>query len=131
MRTGSVLLILVVFGIWLSDACKITLKVRSSTKTPFKLQVYIPAMQLKTERVLFSGPSEKKVQVNGDSNKCMEKKWVFRTWKQDKDGNWVVAKETHGKLVGVGFIRILIDDSLNPIANDRMGIACSEGAVCG
>lgn len=45
------------------DACKIHLKVKSKTKTPFQIQVFIPSLKQKTERVTFSGPGEKKVMV--------------------------------------------------------------------
>jgi|EndMetStandDraft_8_1072994.scaffolds.fasta_scaffold1357120_1 hypothetical protein len=63
----------------------------------------------------------------------MGKKWVVKTWKQNDDGNWVPASKTSGKLGGVGTFRILVEDSLVPHGNDRMGVACSEsdGPLCG
>ncbi|KAI6241266.1 hypothetical protein M3Y99_00351500 [Aphelenchoides fujianensis] len=90
------------------------------------MQVLIPSMKLKTERVLFKGPSEKKVQINGEH--CMDKMWVFKVWQKNKKGRWVGATKSMAKLGGTGYIRVIVDDSLKPIANDRMGIACSEGS---
>lgn len=60
----------------------------------------------------------------------MDQKWIFKTWKQE-NGQWVGAAQTSGKLGGEGYFRIFVEDNLMPWGNDRMGIACSEGAVCG
>ncbi|CAD5210190.1 unnamed protein product [Bursaphelenchus xylophilus] len=125
MKLSILLLLVTLLAL---DACKITLKARSRTKTPFQLQVYIPSLKQKTERVTFNGPGEKKVLIEGGS--CMDKKWVFKTWKQ-VDGKWVGAAQNSGKLGGSGWFRVIVEDNLMPFGNDRYGIACSEGAVCG
>ncbi|CAD5206980.1 unnamed protein product [Bursaphelenchus okinawaensis] len=126
MKSAVVLLLLA--SLVALEACKVNLKVRSQTKKPFQIQVFIPSLKQKTERVTFTGPGEKKVLIQGGN--CMDKKWVFKTWKE-VNGKWVGAAQNSGKLGGSGWIRVLVDDRLLPFGNDRYGIACSEGAVCG
>lgn len=44
-------------------ACKITVKLKSNTKQKFRIQVFVPSVKQKSEKVLFIGPEEKKLQV--------------------------------------------------------------------
>lgn len=46
-----------------TESCKITIKIKSQTKNKFRIQVFIPSIKQKTERVSFEGPEEKKVMV--------------------------------------------------------------------
>jgi hypothetical protein len=58
---------LAILILWLniekSDACKITIKLKSNTKEKFRIQVFVPSVKQKSEKVLFTGPDEKKLQV--------------------------------------------------------------------
>ena len=45
------------------ETCKITIKLKSQTKEKFKIQVLVPSVKQKSERLLFTGPEEKKLQV--------------------------------------------------------------------
>ncbi|KAI6182850.1 hypothetical protein M3Y97_00425100 [Aphelenchoides bicaudatus] len=128
----SCLIVFFLIGLSLVESsCKITLKVRSATKEPFQLQVYIPSMHLKTERVTFEGKGvEKKVHIAGAN--CMDKRWLVKTWKSG-EGGWVPAAHTSGKLGGIGTFRLVVDEKLKPHGHDRMGVMCSEsdGPLCG
>ncbi|KAI1728373.1 putative immunogenic protein NIP-3 [Ditylenchus destructor] len=103
---------------------------RQRKRNVFKrIQVFIPSIKQKTERVSFEGPEEKKVMISGEN--CLGKKWVVRTWKPDGKGDWVGAKQESAKIDGMGWMRIIVDDNLLPRIHDRMAIFCSEGELCG
>ena len=59
--------LLAVLILWLNiekaNACKITIKLKSNTKEKFRIQVFVPSVKQKSEKVLFTGPDEKKLQV--------------------------------------------------------------------
>lgn len=58
------LISLVFVLIWnLLDACKITIKIKSNTLNEFQIQVFIPSIKQKTERVTFNGKEEKIIKV--------------------------------------------------------------------
>ncbi|KAH7726815.1 putative immunogenic protein NIP-3 [Aphelenchoides avenae] len=78
---------------------------------------------------MFDGPGEKRVKIAGED--CMAKKWVVKTWKQTEDGEWVHAKTSSAKFDGSGWMRIIVEDNLMPWVNDRMGVLCAEGNLCG
>lgn len=61
----------------------------------------------------------------------MDKKWVVRTWKLDSNNNWISAKQNEAKIDGNGWFRIIVGDDYLPRINDRFGIFCSEGDLCG
>jgi len=110
--------------------CKIMVKVRSQTKNKFQLQIFIPSIQAKSERVTFTEPEEKKIEVAGEN--CAEKKWVFRTWKPDGAGDWIGAKQDEARVDGNGWVRLVVDDELRPRFMDRLGVACGESQwLCG
>lgn len=57
-------ILLFIVAINVGKACKIQIKVRSLTQNKFKIQVYIPSIKQKTERMLFTAKEEKKVRVS-------------------------------------------------------------------
>uniref|UniRef100_A0A914C597 Uncharacterized protein n=1 Tax=Acrobeloides nanus TaxID=290746 RepID=A0A914C597_9BILA len=132
MKSSISAILIILSFLVLLDACKITVKLKSRTRNKFQIQIFVPALKQKTEKVTFERPGEKKVQVEG--LECWKEHWLIRTWKLDADGNWVHAlpddKELKVKLEGNGWLRIMIDDDLKPWINERNGIFCSEG-MCG
>lgn len=45
------------------NACKIKVMIRSQTNQKFGIQIFVPSVKQKTERILFTGKKEKIVQV--------------------------------------------------------------------
>ncbi|KAF7639831.1 hypothetical protein Mgra_00000751, partial [Meloidogyne graminicola] len=109
----------------------ITIKLKSQTKEKFKIQILVPSVKQKSERLLFTGPEEKKLQIDGDN--CLTKKWIVRTWKQDNSStsSWVLAKEEGAFIDGMGWVRIVVDNELRPRMTDRLSVFCSESPLCG
>uniref|UniRef100_A0A914S4K8 Uncharacterized protein n=1 Tax=Parascaris equorum TaxID=6256 RepID=A0A914S4K8_PAREQ len=68
------------------NGCKIRLKIFSQTWDPFQIQVFIPAIQSRTER-----------------KECNKYQWSFKTWKL-VGNDWIPAKEKKMKLDGDGWI---------------------------
>jgi len=97
------------------------------------IQILVPGIMQKTERVLFNGPEEKKVEISGEhcQGNDLTKKWVFHTWKQDGHGNWVGAVQETVRIDGNGRFELLIKDDLRPILGDRLGVLCAENDICG
>jgi hypothetical protein len=58
---NSLCLFIIIFT--LGEACKITVKLKSNTKEKFRIQIFVPSVEQKSEKVLFTGPEEKKLQV--------------------------------------------------------------------
>ncbi|KAK0423810.1 hypothetical protein QR680_008341 [Steinernema hermaphroditum] len=111
------------------EACKINVKVRSRTETPFRFQIFIPSIKQQSEQITFNGKGDRDIKIQGTN--CNSKHWTFKTWKQNAAGDWVPAKETKGKYEGEGWFRVIIDNDLSPFLYDRMGIMCSEGSIGG
>ncbi|KAH7710147.1 putative immunogenic protein NIP-3 [Aphelenchoides avenae] len=106
--------------IQVSEQCSIKVKVRSQTKNAFQIQILVPAIKRKTERVTFKHEGEKKVHIQGEN--CMMKSWKFRTWRLNEDGDWVAAKETEAFLDGSGTIVVNVPDTLQPHLGGRFGV---------
>nr|CDP94144.1 Bm7214 [Brugia malayi] len=93
-------------------SCKIKVKMQSKTDKPFQIQIYVPAIKMKTERI--------------KGEKCDEKHWIIKTWKKI-DNKWIPAKETKAKFEGLGSFGISVKDDLLPQITNRFAVACSEG----
>uniref|UniRef100_A0A1I7Y793 PUD1_2 domain-containing protein n=1 Tax=Steinernema glaseri TaxID=37863 RepID=A0A1I7Y793_9BILA len=128
MRVQSFALCCLLLAVGL-EACKITVKVRSRTETPFRFQMFIPAIHQQSELITFTGKGDRDIKIQGKD--CNTKHWTFKTWKQTAAGEWVPAKETKGKYEGEGWFRVIIDSDLAPFLYDRQGIMCSEGTIGG
>uniref|UniRef100_A0AC35GP75 Uncharacterized protein n=1 Tax=Panagrolaimus sp. PS1159 TaxID=55785 RepID=A0AC35GP75_9BILA len=121
------LLLCVIFAVVI-DACQVTVKLRSKTNHKFRVQVYVPSIEQKSEKILFTKPGDKKITVTGEN--CTSLPWVVRTWKQNEQGEWIHAKEVKAKLDGRGWLRVIVGDDYMPFFMDRSGVSCSEG-FCG
>ncbi|KAK6112355.1 hypothetical protein QQG55_47385 [Brugia pahangi] len=106
-------------------ACKIKVKMQSKTDKPFQIQIYVPAIKMKTERVTFTNRDEiRTALIKGE--KCDEKHWIIKTWKKI-DNKWIPAKETKAKFEGLGSFGLSVKDDLLPQITNRFAVACSEG----
>uniref|UniRef100_A0A914LIU6 Uncharacterized protein n=1 Tax=Meloidogyne incognita TaxID=6306 RepID=A0A914LIU6_MELIC len=129
MNSLSIIFLFILILTNYCDSCKITIKLKSQTKSKFKIQILVPSVKQKSERLLFTGPEEKKLQIDGEN--CLSKKWIVRTWKPDSSSGWVIAKEDSAFIDGMGWVRIIIGDDLRPQMKDRLSVFCSESPLCG
>lgn len=130
----NIFFVILIFVSQLADSCKIMVKFISKTKTPFKIQMIVPGIMQKTERVTFNKINdERKVEINGDhcQGQDLTMKWTIQTWKQDTDGQWVGAVQEIVRIDGMGHFDLVVNDNLRPVMGDRMGIYCAESIVCG
>ncbi|KAI6208334.1 hypothetical protein M3Y96_00104300 [Aphelenchoides besseyi] len=119
-----------ILSVIVCDACKIKLRVQSDTKIPFKIQIVVPSLNIKTEKTTFNAQGqEKNVVINGGN--CSGKHWLFRTFRIGRDGNWELASEEKGKFDGEGYMYSKIGDDLLPRISGRGGVLCSETLICG
>ncbi|EFO14956.1 hypothetical protein LOAG_13559 [Loa loa] len=106
-------------------ACKIKVKMQSKTDKPFQMQIYVPAIKMKTQRVTFKHKNEiRTVLIKGEN--CDEKHWIIKTWKE-VDKKWIPAKETKAKFEGHGSFGLFVADDLWPKIMNRFAVICSEG----
>uniref|UniRef100_A0A0R3RRI8 Lipoprotein n=1 Tax=Elaeophora elaphi TaxID=1147741 RepID=A0A0R3RRI8_9BILA len=107
-------------------ACKIKVKMQSKTDMPFQMQIYVPAIKMKTERVTFKTKDEiRTALIKGED--CDRKHWIIKTWKK-VDDSWIPAKETKAKFEGYGSFGVSVNDDLLPRIMNRFAVACSEGS---
>ncbi|KAL3990206.1 hypothetical protein ACH3XW_30800 [Acanthocheilonema viteae] len=98
---------------------------RSQTDKPFQMQIYVPAIKMKTERVTFTKKDEIRIaSIKGED--CDQKHWIIKTWKK-VDNEWIPAKETKAKFEGYGSFGLSVKDDLLPKIMNRFAITCSEG----
>ncbi|CAG9536302.1 unnamed protein product [Cercopithifilaria johnstoni] len=107
-------------------ACKIKVKMESQTNEPFQMQIYVPAIKMKTERVTFTKKNEIRTALVKGEN-CDQKHWIIKTWKKI-DNKWIPAKESKAKFEGDGSFAISVKDDLSPKINNRFAVLCSEGS---
>ncbi|CAD5211657.1 unnamed protein product [Bursaphelenchus xylophilus] len=113
----------------LVECCQIELSLRSNTDYPFQFEAEVPSIKKKTDRTTMTKiGQQRKVKINGPS--CSHKTWIFRTYKQTKDGKWVPAETHTAKLDGNGRALIAVNDAYIPVISDRIGVTCSEAVIC-
>ncbi|KAM3728774.1 Coproporphyrin III ferrochelatase [Dirofilaria immitis] len=106
-------------------ACKIKIKMQSRTDHPFQLQIYVPAIKMKSQRLTFNERDDMRIiTIKGD--RCDRKHWIFKTWKK-KGKKWIPAKESKAKIEGIGSFGLSIPDDLMPRMENSFAIICSEG----
>ncbi|VDK79690.1 unnamed protein product [Litomosoides sigmodontis] len=105
--------------------CKIEVKMQSQTTQPFQMQIYVPAIKMKTERMTFNNKDEiRTVLIKGEN--CDREHWIIKTWKK-MDNEWIPAKETKAKFEGYGSFGLSVKDDLSPSISNRFAVVCSEG----
>lgn len=58
------LIYLIFLAFWASlEACKITIKIKSNTLNEFQIQIFIPSIKQKSERITFNGKEERILKV--------------------------------------------------------------------
>ncbi|VDD88033.1 unnamed protein product [Enterobius vermicularis] len=113
-RTRNLMFFKIIFLILLTiilsevQSCDIQLKLVSETDKEVEVQLIIPGLRLKTEKLSFKKKGERRlVKVQGKN--CFSDFWTIKLWKKE-DGNWVLAETTKRKLDGNGWIQFRIDD---------------------
>uniref|UniRef100_A0A915PLZ3 Uncharacterized protein n=1 Tax=Setaria digitata TaxID=48799 RepID=A0A915PLZ3_9BILA len=123
--TWAVVIVLTSCCILSATACKIDIKMQSQTNMPFQVQIYVPSIRTKTERLLIKRKNQvRRVTIKGKY--CDDEHWIFKTWKK-KDNKWIPAKENKAKLEGNGSFDLIVSDDFVPRIGNRFAVICSEG----
>nr|AAF64253.1 novel immunogenic protein NIP-3 [Onchocerca volvulus] len=125
MWNSWIILITLISYSLLITACKIKIKMRSKTNHPFRMQVLVPAIKMKTERMIFNKMNDvRTVTVRGEH--CNRKHWIIKTWER-KGNKWIPAKESKAKIEGIGSFGITVNDDMIPRMDNAFAILCTEG----
>ncbi|CAD6194373.1 unnamed protein product [Caenorhabditis auriculariae] len=124
----TIVLLLCFVGMADAMMCNITVKFRLENHEKTRVDLLVPALEIMSEPVVLTEwKEEKHVKIVGEN--CERKPWIFMTYVW-KNGDWEFKKKAQTKLMGNGWIMILINDDFNIVPVDRYGIACAEG-TCG